>query len=481
MAFCSFSKNAAMYDATPIENIFLLEYLPSAPDEFLRVYLYGRMLCLHPELGGDLADVAKALRLDEDTVFNAFAYWEQQGLVERLTDRPPSYAFMPVKYDTVCQLGEMDRDYYEYRDFNASLQALFGSQHLLHPKQYKAANDWLNVLGFSQDAALKLLEYEIKCPGGKDPASVFKRADKRAMDWADRGVRTAEDVEKAIAYDSRVSALADKVMKQFSMRRKPTMNELDCVRRWIDEWKLSDEEVIAACSQTTASRSPSIAYLDAILKAKQERGEDKYFDDVKTVLRDLGAYDTRPSAEDRKTYQALIEKGFEAETILLAAAQCRRKHKHDFAELEWMLGEWGKAGVFTGEQAERYLADMKALTAELRRVMSRAGLTRYPNKDDLSRYTAWKEKFSDALIDCAAGLSGGTAMPMRYIEKLLSEWEKEGVTTPEQALERRNAPRPQAAAGAAPMNYQQHNYTENDYKGFFNDPLKDFAEGSGDK
>ncbi len=37
MPFCSFAEGAAMFDATPIENMFLLEYLPIVPDDFLRV------------------------------------------------------------------------------------------------------------------------------------------------------------------------------------------------------------------------------------------------------------------------------------------------------------------------------------------------------------------------------------------------------------------------------------------------------------
>ena len=97
MPFCSFSEGAAMFDVTPIENMFLLEYLPTAPDGYLRVYLYARMLCLHPELGGELADVAKALHMEEEAVFNAFSYWERMGLVERLSDRPPTYAIRPLK------------------------------------------------------------------------------------------------------------------------------------------------------------------------------------------------------------------------------------------------------------------------------------------------------------------------------------------------------------------------------------------------
>ena len=111
MPFCSFSEGAAMFDVTPIENMFLLEYLPTAPDGFLRVYLHARMLCLHPELGQEIGDVARALNMEEDAVLNAFQYWEQQGLVEKLSDRPASYAIRPLRGDAAVR-AEADRDYY---------------------------------------------------------------------------------------------------------------------------------------------------------------------------------------------------------------------------------------------------------------------------------------------------------------------------------------------------------------------------------
>ena len=91
MATFSFAEGGAMFDSTPIENLFLLEYLPAAPEAFLRVYLYTRVLALHPELGGDAQQMARALHMEEDAVYEAFAYWEQQGLVRRLSDRPPTY------------------------------------------------------------------------------------------------------------------------------------------------------------------------------------------------------------------------------------------------------------------------------------------------------------------------------------------------------------------------------------------------------
>ena len=97
MAFFSFAEGSAMFDTTPIENLFLMEYLSTAPEACLRVYLYARMLALHPELGGDMAETARFLHMDEEAVYKAFDYWERQGLVRRLSDRPPTYALLPLR------------------------------------------------------------------------------------------------------------------------------------------------------------------------------------------------------------------------------------------------------------------------------------------------------------------------------------------------------------------------------------------------
>lgn len=478
MPFCSFSEGAAMFDVTPVENMFLLEYLPTAPDGYLRVYLYARMLCLHPELGGEISDLARALRMEEEAVYNAFQYWEQQGLVEKLSDHPASYAICPLRSGAAVR-AEADRDYYKYREYNASLQELFGTE-LLEPRHYKIANDWLNVLGFSQEAALKILEFELRLPGGKKANSVFRRADKRAVEWAERGIHSAQDVQRAIEYDDQVYDMASAVMKQLSMNRKPTANELDCVRRWIRDWKLTKEDVLRACGQTTRSRAPSIAYLDAILK-EQAVGGGEHFAAVKAVLRELGAGGAVPTPDQMKKYAALLAAGFEPETVLLAAVQCARKRKNSFEELEWMLGKWGEAGVRTRAQAEKYISDMNQATRQVRAVLEAAGLSRRPTMDDLDKHARWRAAFSDEMIDCAAQCARGARNPMQYMDKLLRDWAEAGVATPEAARARGMAharPQNSAATPAVEHNYQQHSYTEADFgDDFYYDPARDYGEG----
>lgn len=463
-----------MFDSTPIENMFLLEYLPHLPDDCVRVYLYARMLCYHPEMGGDLAEIGKALHLDEDAVLEAFHCLEQQGLVEKMSDRPPTFSILPLNKGVIVQENSIDR---RNRDFNFAALNILGVTSIGH-KQSSMLYDWLDVLGYTQEAALKILEYEKQVSAQFTPNTIIKRADRRAIEWAERGIHSLEDVQRAISYDDRVYSMAYAVLKQLAIPRKPTDNELDCVRRWVNEWKLSEEDVLSACVHTTKSRNPSIAYLDAILKARAESGADRHFEDLKLILKELGASNNVPTPDQVKKYADLLEQGFEAEAVMLAAVQCARKRKHSFEELEWMIGKWGEAGVRTRTQAQKYVTDMQQATAHMRDLLEAAGLSRRPNMDDLEKYELWKQKHSPELIACAAECARGTRVPVKYMDKLLSEWEKSGVTTPEAARKQhaQAVSRPMSSTTVAKpnhLNYQQRPITDQTYgKDSYSDPTK---------
>ena len=490
MAFFSFAEGAAMFDTTPIENLFLLEYLPIAPEGYLKAYLYARMLALHPELGGDLAETARALRMDEDAVYAAFTYWEQQGLARRISDRPPTYELLPVRADGGTG-NPMERDYYAYRDFNASLQALFNPK-VIESHEYRIANDWLNVLGYDQAAVLRLVEYGIASSRSKEripnPEGVFKRMDKLAAQWADRGCRTAEDVERAIAEDEGVSAVAQAVLKRFSLRRKPTMDELDCAKRWLNEWNYTEAQILDACAETTKAKQPSFAYLDAVLKSRLEENS-AFWEELSAALRELDSAQAQPTPDQLQRYAALRAAGFEPETVRLAAVQCHRKKKTRFADVEWMLGKWGEKGVFTAEAARAYLEDMQRESTRVQRLLEACGLERRPSPRDLELYERWRAAHDEALIDFAAQCARGMQVPFNYMDKLLGQWREEGVMTVDDARVRHEAVRAEhrgaarsAGTAAAPvnpaLNYEQREYREEDFgDDFFLDVVKEYGNG----
>ena len=470
MAFCSFSRESALFDSTPIENMFLVEYLPQAPDDCLRVYLYARMLCCHPEMGGEIADIAKALHLDEDEVLDAFRFWEQQGLVQRMSDRPPTYSFRSLNGGVIARENDDVRRHLDYN--SAVLKALDVTS--IGSKQTRMLYDWLDVLGYSQEAALKILEHEKKVSSQYSVNTIIKRADARAMEWAERGIHSLEDVEKAISYDDQVYTMAYTVLRQLGLSRKPSVDELNCVRRWVSEWKLSQQDVIDACAQTTKSRNPSIAYLDAILKDRVDGGS-RNFESLKGILLELGAGSAAPTPDQLRRYQALLDRGFEEETLMMAAVQCASKGWHTLEKLEWMLQEWGESGVRSRAQAEAYLSNMQRMRDELRALYKNAGLVRNVYAGDIRLYEVWKKKYRPEMILCAAQCSLSAREPTKYMNKLLNEWENAGIATPDAARAQHKAYQAGARPASAPqhMNYQQRPDTDQTYgKDSYSDPTQ---------
>ena len=490
MSTFSFAENAAMFDSTPIENLFLLDYLPRAPEAFLRVYLYTRVLALHPELGDSLQHIALALHMEEDTVFQAFAYWEQQGLVRRLTDRPPTYELLPVRADIPVAVNPMERDYYRYRDFNASLQSLF-TKSAIESHEYRIANDWLNVYGYDQYAVLRLVQYGIATSRVKDgepsPASVFKRMDKLAAKWADEGCRTLEDVERAIAEQQGAYSVAQAVLKRFSLRRKPTLDELDCVKRWMGEWNYTEDQILEACGETTKARTPSFGYLDSILKNRMD-GDQAFWDDLSAALKELDSAAAKPTPEVLKRYAALRRGGFDRETIELAAVRCHERKKTRFEDVEKMLAQWGGMGVYTGDAARALVDELKSKSDAISALLEIAGSRKRPGKDDLALYDGWIAKYDPALIQYAAACVKGEYPPMERMDELLSEWAAAGVNSVEAAESWRKSHgsdrKSSGKGGKAPANpaldYSQRDYRDEDFGESFYIDLDKYGEG-GDK
>ena len=63
-----FDERYAMFDVTPVENQFILELLPGARGEYVKVYLYGLMKCYHPEADSNLDEMAHELNMTPEEI-----------------------------------------------------------------------------------------------------------------------------------------------------------------------------------------------------------------------------------------------------------------------------------------------------------------------------------------------------------------------------------------------------------------------------
>ena len=79
--FIRTQKNSDIFlRETRVENLFINEYLPSAPGDYVRVYIFALMAAQNLE-EIDNSKFAKLLGMTETEVDNAWNYWARRGVV----------------------------------------------------------------------------------------------------------------------------------------------------------------------------------------------------------------------------------------------------------------------------------------------------------------------------------------------------------------------------------------------------------------
>lgn len=98
MSFCRLSSDYIKDGYTPIDNVFLLKYMPSADDTFTKVYLYGLTLAfLGEQSENTMEKISLALKMPEQKVLSAFKYWEEKGLVTISVSSPTEIMYHSAK------------------------------------------------------------------------------------------------------------------------------------------------------------------------------------------------------------------------------------------------------------------------------------------------------------------------------------------------------------------------------------------------
>jgi len=464
-----------MFGITPVENMFILEYMPNATGDFVRVYLYGLMLCHHPEMDEGIDGMARALRIDPETILSAYRYWEREGLVSRLTDNPPTYEYLALS--SMTRSAEPLDEVYKYKNYNRQLQNLLPGM-LLDSHEYRIANEWLDVLHLPEDVVLFMVHTEVEKRNKKLPAprTLFKHLDETAAKWAEEGIYSIDQAEDHVARTGAAAEYARAVIKQFGQTRNPTRDEIALSEKWMTEWNLKLDEVIAACAETVKGTVPSFAYLDKILASKAS-GEDNANDareKVKVLLSHLGTA-ARPTQAHLASYKQFIEAGFDFPAIEQAAILCGENNRRTFEDIGRKLDQWKKMGVTTLAEIEEERRIQKQFTDITLSIFERCGIDRKVVKSDISQVRIWTALIELDAVLYAAECAFGTDAPMKYINKLIVSWSAKGIKTldaaqKEYALHRlEGAKAPETPKAPA---YQQRSVSDDEFEtGFYVDVM----------
>jgi DnaD/phage-associated family protein len=263
---------------TPVSNVFIEKYMPSAKSPmFSVIYIYT----LRHALSGlqiSNGDIADKLGILESDVIKAWEYWAEQGIVrlyksgndsvvefadlsesasvaETATAKEIRTCVEPVK--PVYTASEIE----EVLNTNPEMKQLIQAVEKIYAKPF-SASDLSTVVGFSTWLGLPnevIMVLFVHCSG-----KPMRYIETTACDWADKGINTAEAAEEYI--NTRYSNYKT-IMTAFGIGgRNPGENEQRIMNDWLFKLKMPMELIKLACDRTlTKTGKVSFEYANGII------------------------------------------------------------------------------------------------------------------------------------------------------------------------------------------------------------------------
>ncbi len=476
MSMFGFDEQYAYYGVTPVDNQFILEYLPNATGDAVRVYLYGLMQCYHPQQTMTLTQMARELFMTEEAILTAYRHWERKGLVRRIADNPPAFRYVSIKQLTMTG-GVVPVDQ-EYEAFATAVYGLFGNDRRLHGTEMSRCYEWVEEMGLPAETVLYLIR-EMIAQHGKTVA--IKTIERRAALLAEEGVRTVEDAEIVLSRDRAVLDGSRAVLRRFGKRRAPSEDEQAMYRTWHVDWGFSQEDILAACAETVKGE-PTFAYLGGILSRLRAQQKITGVEAALQQEKDAAA-PLRALLKVMKLQHVTINEGtlavyadmralYPDNIILMAGKECAKRGA-DFDGVMTTLKIWKRNGLESAADVTRYMKQVDDQNDFLVMLYEVVGVNVKPNAADRRLVKKWLEEYGydmGFVTQCAAWAIG-KEKPLIYLDAVLSRFHEKGIYTMEAAQQEREkhqqtlaAKQPaQATPTRGPKVVEQQQYTQREY------------------
>ena len=419
-----------LWDATAVPNAFFCEYMPSAPENHVKVYLYG-LMCAHSGVWDELEmldEMAQALHIDRSEVERALRYWERCRLVERIQDMPPRYRFASVQ-QVLIQRQQMPHDE-AYESFAQAVYSAFGDRRKLHGGETVLAYEWVEQFRLPPEVVLMLIQHMIATRGVNFS---FKDAQKVAVELCEQKVTSIEQAEMIFSRSEAAMKGARKILNHLGMRRNPSMDEMDLYLKWTQEWGFEPKAIKEACKETTKG-APTFGYLDKVLegifnrthgKATSEIQVQTALADEKTetaqireLLQTLGISVSAIGEGLRMEYRDMAAAGGHELVMLAAREVVTRGRVHTLDKVKQYLNGWAEKGLNSLQSVNAYLGELEKLNAQIRELMEIAGSSGGCTKANRDWLSQWQNEWRmpREMILLAAELAHGKEKPMAYAQ-----------------------------------------------------------------
>ena len=436
MPFCSLAGEAAIFASTPLDNLFIQEYMLRAPGSYVKVYIYGLMQSIYPSTAeSDITKFASALALEPQVVNDAFAYWKRKRLL-RYDEKRNSYIFLDIRASmSEPSQSQLDSKLFEYAELNEQLNNI-SQKRAFTARELDIVYDWIEIFHITHEAVIILVEYCIKKYQTK--ASIEKM-DVIARKWHKNDITTAEKArEYLLGIDLRNSS-ANKILTKMGISfRNVSQDEHLLYEKWIS-WGFTLDAIMSV--DMSGVQNPNFKYLDKVLADYHSRGlhtarlikeninnEGSLLAKVQGFAFQLGVKTITPEI---KSYYLNWHDNYNMndEAIMITCKEASKRGINSFNEVNSIIESLARRNK---KSAEDIKADFK-LETYMYKILKETGVSRSVTQNDKALLTTWLQSVSMDIILLAASYCASSPRPFAALKKIVEDWISKNVKTIEQA------------------------------------------------
>ncbi len=443
MSFCKYSTEFIASSQTKVDNIFINDYLPFAPSDFVKVYLYGLYMCSSQSFDNNLENFAKRLNMSEEDIEKAYEYWEEQGLVQVLKTYPIEVRYIPLNnIVTSTKLYKPEK----YQVFNSQVLELFaGSGRDVSKTEFNEYYDFLERFHVEQEALLMIIKY---CIDTKKRGVGYSYILTVAKNWANEGITTASQVEERLQSFEQKGQEIGLVLSSLGLKRSAYIEERNLLNKWIEDYGFNLDVIIFLAKGLKKKGKSNFNVLDVLLShyfelklmsileiQEFEKNKSELISLAKAINKAIGVYYESLDSEIENYILKWFNYGFDKEVLLQIASYCFKNSIRTLEGMDNVITKFYKKGILSLQAFDEYCSNIVSTDKNIQNLLDKLGLARKVNYLDRENYKTWTQNWNipQELLDYGVSLAVGKNLPMQYLGKILASWHEQGIKTKQEA------------------------------------------------
>ncbi len=454
---------------TPVDNVFLTDYLPAADGDHVKIYLTG-LKALHCGEEVSVESIALSLKLTEEKVREAFLYWEKQGLIVNSKTEPVTLTYISPKNPMPKILNY---DVKKYAAFVEDVTRIFPDR-FMTPSELNRYFELMEFSGIEPNALLVIMEYCKRYKSDKISTAYILAV---ANTWIKEGVRTFKDAEEKIEELENNGEEIRMVFEALGLKSSPDIDSRDLYRKWKEDSGLEADAILTAAR--LLKKKGGLAKLDSLISELKKAGARTPFEieeygkkkkewhkTAQNVVKGIGAYYADLDVVVDTYIRPWSELGFTENALLTLAHYSFLSNVKTLEGLNDIVKKFYKLGLVTEDSISAYVDRRVGADEEIKSLLELAGAPRYVTARDREYYEEWTSGWglSYDLIELAAELNRGKSFPFSQINRMLLSVKD----TPDVSVEvARNIFSKIASPSPEKKAMQRRDYTKDELSGIF--------------